>query len=171
MNRNRIAVSLVVLLASLAAAHTAHAQSGAQQSFDSIKALSGNWEGKTQMSDPVQVSFRLTAGGSAVMSEIVSHMNGKSEDMITMFNMDGDRLLLTHYCEAGNQPRMKATASADGKTVTFDFLDATNLSSADAPHMHRVVFSFIDGNHHTEEWHFAVGGKEMVETFDLQKKG
>ena len=170
MNRNRIAVSLVVLLAALAAAHTAHAQSGAQQSFDSIKALAGNWEGKTQMSDPVQVSFRLTAGGSAVMSEIVSHMNGKSEDMITMFNMDGDRLLLTHYCEAGNQPRMKASASADGKTVTFDFLDATNLATPDAPHMHRVVFSFIDGNHHTEEWHFAVGGKEMVETFDLQKK-
>ena len=166
MNRNRIAVSLVVLLASLAA----HAQSGAQQSFDSIKALAGNWEGKTQMSDPVQVSFRLTAGGSAVMSEIVSQMKGKPEDMITMFNMDGDRLLLTHYCAAGNQPRMKASASADGKTLTFDFLDATNLSSPDAPHMHRVVFSFIDGNHHTEEWHFAVGGKEMVETFDLQKK-
>ncbi len=167
MNRNRIPVSLVVLLASLAA----HAQSGAQQSFASIKALAGNWEGKTQMSDPVQVSFRLTAGGSAVMSEIVSQMKGKPEDMITMFNMDGDRLLLTHYCAAGNQPRMKASASADGKTLTFDFLDATNLSSPDAPHMHRVVFSFIDGNHHTEEWHFAVGGKEMVETFDLQKKG
>jgi hypothetical protein len=166
MNRSRVAVSLVVLLASLAA----QAQSGTQQSFDSIKALAGNWEGKTQMSEPVQVSFRLTAGGSAVMSEIISHMNGKPEDMITMFNMDGDRLLLTHYCAAGNQPRMKASASADGKTLTFDFVDATNLSGPDAPHMHRVVFSFIDGNHHTEEWHFAVGGKEMVETFDLQKK-
>lgn len=166
MNRNRIAVSLVVLLASLAT----HAQSAAQQSFDSIKALAGNWDGKTQMSDPVQVSFRVTAGGSAVLSEIVSPMNGKSEDMITMFNLDADRLLLTHYCAAGNQPRMKANASADGKTVTFDFIDATNLPSPDAPHMHRVVFSFIDGNHHTEEWHFAVGGKEMVETFDLQKK-
>jgi hypothetical protein len=166
MNRNRIAVSLVVLLAAVAA----QAQSGSQQSFDSIKALAGNWEGKTQMSDPVQVSFRVTAGGSAVMSEIVSHMNGKSEDMITMFNMDGDRLLLTHYCEAGNQPRMKASTSPDGKTLTFDFLDATNLASPDAPHMHRVVFNFIDANHHTEQWHFAVAGKEMVETFDLQKK-
>lgn len=166
MNRNRIAVSLVVLLAAAAA----QGQSGSQQSFASIKALAGNWEGKTQMSDPVQVSFRLTAGGSAVMSEIVSQMNGKSEDMITMFNMDGDRLLLTHYCEAGNQPRMKASASSDGKTLTFDFVDATNLASPDAPHMHRVVFSFIDASHHTEEWHFAVGGKEMVETFDLQKK-
>ena len=167
MNGNRLAVSLVVLLAAVAA----QAQSGTQQSFDSIKALSGSWEGKTQMSDPVQVSFRLTAGGSAVMSEIVSTMNGKAEDMITMFNMDGDRLLLTHYCEAGNQPRMKASSSPDGKTVTFDFIDATNLASPDAPHMRRVVFNFIDASHHTEEWHFAVGGKEIVETFALQKKG
>jgi len=167
MNRNRIAASLVVLLASLAA----HAQSGSQQSFGSIKGLTGNWEGKTQMGDPVQVSYRVTGGGSAVMSEIVSQMNGKSEDMISMFHMDGDRLLLTHYCEAGNQPRMKASASADGKTITFDFVDATNLSSTDAPHMHRVVFNFIDANHHTEEWHFVAGDKEMVERFDLQKKG
>jgi hypothetical protein len=166
MNRNRIAVSLVVLLAALAA----QAQSGSQQSFGSIKALTGNWEGKTQMGDPVQVSYRVTGGGSAVLGEIVSQMNGKSEDMISMFHMDGDRLLLTHYCAAGNQPRMKATASADGKTITFDFVDATNLSSSDAPHMHRVVFNFVDSNHHTEEWHFLAGGKEMVETFTLEKK-
>ena len=123
------------------------------------------------MTDPVQVSFRITAGGSAVMSEIVSHMDGKSDDMITMFNMDGDRLLLTHYCEAGNQPRMKASVSPDGKTLTFDFVDATNLTSAQPGHMQRVVFNLIDANHHTEEWHFATGnGKEMVRTFDLQKK-
>jgi hypothetical protein len=167
MNRNRVAISLVVLLAAVAA----QAQSSAQQSFDSIKALAGTWEGKTQKSEPVEVSFRVTAAGSAVMSEIVSHMNDRSEDMITMFNMDGKRLLLTHYCAAGNQPRMKATASPDGKIITFDFLDATNLASPDAPHMKQVVFNLIDATHHTEEWHFATGtGKDMVETFDLQKK-
>jgi hypothetical protein len=167
MNRSGIAVSLVVLLMALAA----HAQSSSQKSYDSIKALAGNWEGKTQMGGEVSVSYRLTGGGSAIMSEIVSTMNGKSEDMITMFNLDGDRLLLTHYCAAGNQPRMKASASPDGKTVTFDFIDATNLKSANDPHMYRVIFNFIDPNHHTEEWHFQLPGKEMVETFDLQRKG
>ena len=48
--------------------------------------------------------------------------------MITMFHMDGSRLLMTHYRGAGNQPRMTGTLSPDGKSVTFDFLDATNLS-------------------------------------------
>jgi len=167
MNRSGIAISLVVLLTSLAA----YAQSSSTRSFDSIKALAGNWEGKTKMGDTVNVSYRLTGGGSAMMSETVSTMNGKSEDMITMFNLDGDRLLLTHYCAAGNQPRMKASTSSDGKTVTFDFIDATNLKSSHDPHMYRVVFNFIDANHHTEEWHFQLPGKEMVETFDLQRKG
>jgi hypothetical protein len=92
------------------------------------------------------------------------------EDMISMFHLDGDRLLMTHYCGTGNQPRMKASTSPDGKTVTFDFLDATNLASADAGHMHRMVLNMIDADHHTETWSYLDHGKEMNETFDLQRK-
>jgi hypothetical protein len=146
------------------------AQSAGQKSFDAVKSLAGNWHGKTSMGGPVQVSYKDTAGGSAVMAEIKSEMHGKSEDMISMFHMDGDRLLLTHYCAAGNQPRMQATVSSDGKTISFDFLDATNLASPDDGHMQRVVFTFTDANHHSEEWHFMNHGKEMVERFDLQRK-
>jgi hypothetical protein len=61
--------------------------------------------------------------------------------------------------------------SPDGRTITFTFLDATNLSSPDAGHMHRVVFTFVDANHHTEDWQFLDHGKEMIAHFDLQKKG
>jgi hypothetical protein len=105
------------------------------------------------------------------MAEILSDdPKGKSEDMISMIHMDGDRVLLTHYCAAGNQPRMLASISPDGKTLTFKFLDATNLASLDQGHMDHVVFNFIDANHHTEEWHFLAGGKEMVERFVLEKK-
>ncbi len=166
MNRSGIAISLVVLLSALAA----YAQSSSRQSFDSVKALAGTWEGKNQMGDSVQVSYKLTAGDSAVMSDIQTSKPGHDFDMITMFNMDGDRLLMTHYCSAGNQPRMQASASPDGKTITFDFVDATNLTASQPGHMQRVIFTFVDANHHIEEWHFAAPGKEIVERFDLQKK-
>ena len=99
----------------------------------------------------------------------MSEIQGE-EDMITMFHLDGDRLLLTHYCGAGNQPRMKATASPDGKTITFDFVDATNLASPQIGHMHRVIFSFPDADHHTEEWIFLQDGKEARERFELQRQ-
>ena len=141
------------------------AQSSAQQTFDRLKTLNGMWEGKNPEGRDVKISYRTTSGGSAMMSEILAE-----EDMISMFHLDGDRLLMTHYCGAGNQPRMKASASPDGKTVTFDFLDATNLSSPDAAHMHRMVLTMIDANHHTEEWTFLDHGKEMKEKFDLQRK-
>jgi hypothetical protein len=165
MKKHSIAISAVVCLAALAAA----AQSASKNSFDLMKSLTGNWEGKSNMGE-VKVSYRLTAGGSALMSEIQGEVAGKSDDMISMIHMDGNRLLLTHYCEAGNQPRMQATASPDGKTITFDFLDATNLTGSQPGHMQRVIFTFIDENHHIEEWHFAAPGKEMVQKFDLQKK-
>jgi hypothetical protein len=166
MKRNYLVIPCFVVLALAAAA----AQSAGQKSFITMKSLAGNWEGKDSMGKPVQVSYKTTAGGSAVVAEIESHMQDKSEDMISMIHMDGDRLLLTHYCAAGNQPRMQGSISPDGKSITFDFVDATNLASPETGHMQRVVFTFTDATHHSEEWHFKLPGKEMVQRFDLAKK-
>lgn len=164
MKKNVISVSILLTIATLSVSQSN------QKSFDLMKSLAGNWGGKSNMGD-VKVSYRLTAGGSALMSEIQGQVAGKTDDMISMIHMDGSRLLLTHYCEAGNQPRMQATLSSDGKTLTFDFVDGTNITSSQPGHMQRVIFTFIDENHHIEEWHFAAPGKEMVEKFDLQRKG
>lgn len=167
MKRTNLAVFTVLILAALSAA----AQSAGQKSYEAMKSLTGQWEGKDQMGDAVGVSYRMTGGGSALMGEISTSKPGHSEDMISMIHMDGDRLLLTHYCMAGNQPRMQATISPDGKSITFDFVDGTNITSAQPGHMQRVIFTFTDATHHTEEWHFAMPGKEMVEKFELEKKG
>jgi len=160
------AISFAMLLTALAAV----AEPNSQKSFDMLKTLSGTWEGKNVQGQPVQISYRMTAGGSALMSEILATEMNMQEDMISMFHMDGDRLLLTHYCAAGNQPRMVASLSPDGKSVIFDFLDATNLVAPHTGHMHRVVFNFVDTNHHTEQWRFIQDGKEFVEMFDLTRK-
>jgi hypothetical protein len=162
MKTIRIALSLLLLNAI-----AAFAQSPAQLSFNRLKVLTGEWEGKTSQGKPVTVSFRDTAGGSALMSEIHGM---DAENMISMFHLDGpNRLLMTHYCGVGNQPRMAATSSPDGKTITFDFLDATNLSTPDTGHMQRVVVTILDPNHHTEDWTFQAPGKEMKQFFDLKR--
>ena len=154
----------VVLIALIA---TAAMASDTQKSFDTLKTLAGSWAGKGSQGQPIQVSYRVTAGGSALMSEIT----GEHEDMVTMFHPDGTRLLMTHYCGAGNQPRMVGTASPDGKTITFNFLDATNLAAAQSGHMGRLVVTLVDANHHTEDWEFMGNdGKQMHEVFDLQRK-
>lgn len=155
---------MIVCLMALLAGSALFAESGSQKSFEKMKSLIGTWEGKASNGKTVRVLYRLTANGSALMSEIESEDN-----MITMFHMDGDRLLMTHYCGAGNQPRMKAISSPEGNSITFDFLDATNLASPQAGHMHRAIFTILDPNHHTEEWVWKEEGKEMVERFELQK--
>ncbi len=158
----RYAVAITVVLCTSCAL----AESSAQKTFDTLKALEGTWEGKNSQGQALKVSFRTTAGGSALLSEI--HGMG-AENMVSMIHLDGDRLLMTHYCGAGNQPRMKATLAPDGKSVAFDFVDATNLASPDAGHMRHVVFAMPDAEHHTEEWTFLDHGKEMKELFTLQR--
>ena len=163
MKALRIGVCILMMLSTAAV----FAESDAQKSFNQLKSLTGSWEGKNSRGEPVQVSYRVTAGGSALMSEITA----KGENMISMIHFDGaNRLLLTHYCGAGNQPRMQASASLDGKTIIFNFLDATNLDSPQSGHMDHVAIVVLDPNHHTEEWTFTDHGKEMKEVFDLTRK-
>jgi len=152
----------------------------AKQSFDTMKTLAGVWLGPVkveppmpEMDDkPLRVSMRVTSRGNALvheMNEDKPQVDPTSYDHpVTMFYLDGDRLLLTHYCDAGNRPRMAARVSPDGKTVEFDFIDVAG--STEPGHMNHAVFTIIDSNHHTEDWTYLMpGDKPMHAHFDLQR--
>jgi hypothetical protein len=166
--KSRIALSVVfVLIAATAfAADTTTTHSDAQKSFDTLKTLAGSWEGRVTTvppspdidGKPVQASLRVTSMGNAIMHEMTGA--GRPDDPITMLYLDGDRLLLTHYCDAGNRPRMVARTSADGKTVEFDFLDVAG--GTQYGHMHHAVFTVIDANHHTEDWTYMEPGDKPM---------
>ena len=167
MKSLRIALPLLLSFAATAAL----AQTSAQKSFDQLKSLAGSWEGKDSKGQPLSVSFRNTARGSTLMSEI--QKKGHDEvmiNMISMIHLDGpNRLLLTHYCIDATQTRMAATTSPDGKTITFDFFDDTN-TTPDSTNTRRLIFTIVDANHHTEDWTFFAGrGKETKDFFDLHR--
>jgi len=163
---------LPVVLLSLSA--VTFAQSDAQKSFDKLKTLAGSWEGRVttlpvqpDINDkPMQAVLRVTSMGNAMMHEMKGA--GRPDDPITMLYLDEDRLLLTHYCDAGNRPRMTGKMSPDGKTVEFDFLDVAG--STQYGHMHHAVFTFLDADHHTEDWTYMQPGDKPVRAhFDLQR--
>ena len=164
--KSRIALSVLFVLvaASAFAADTNTTPSDAQKSFDKLKALAGTWEG-TFEGHRLDVTLRVTSMGNALMHE----MKGSGpEDPITMFNLDADRLLLTHYCDAGNRPRMVGKISPDGKTLEFEFLDLSG--STEPGHMQHVTFTFIDADHHIEKWQFAMAdGKTMGGVLELKR--
>ena len=150
-------------------------KSEAQKSFEKLKTLAGNWEGPVTVQPPVpemsngkpmQVSLRVTSMGHLLMHEMKSE--GRPDDPITTIYLEGDKLLLRHYCDAGNRPRMVAKTSPDGKTVQFDFVDISG--NTQYGHMRRAVFTTIDENHHTEDWTFMLPGDKPIQAhFDLKR--
>ena len=164
------AKTLIVPFAFVLCAWPCLGQPSIKESFEALKGLAGEWRGKDTLGHQAEIRFRVTSGGTALFSELVEpnhQAQSLEDDMITMIHLDGDRLLLTHYCGAGNQPRMKGIASRDGKTITFDFVDATNLTSPRTGHMQRVVIKFLSPDHHTEEWTFVENGQESKNLFDI----
>src|SRR5712691_5130443 len=149
MKSLRFMLSVVLMsLTTVAFAQSDAQKSDAQKSFDKLKTLAGSWEGHLttvpQQAEIegklMQVSLRVTSMGNALVHEMTGA--GRPDDPITMLYLDGDRLLLTHYCDAGNRPRMVGKMTTDGKTVEFDFLDvAGNLQYG---HMRHAVFIFFD---------------------------
>jgi hypothetical protein len=158
----RVVAALLLMFAAL----SSWAQSDAQKALDRFKSMVGTWTGKSAQGQSSEVTYRLMAGGTSVMAESV--MGG--EAMTSLFYLDGDRLLMTHFCPSNNQPRMQATISPDGKTVSFDFLDATNLAAPKAGHMHRAVYLFTDPEHYSEDWTWKKEGKDAHFQFELQRK-
>jgi len=170
MKSHRLTISLILLFVSAAA----FAQTDAQKSFDKLKTLSGSWQGRVTTVPPhpdmegklAQISLRTTSMGNALMHEATAE--GRPDDPISILYLDGDRLLLTHYCDAGNRPRMTGAMSPDGKKVEFDFLDVAG--STQHGHMHHAVFTLIDADHHIEDWTYMEPGDKPIHAhFDLQR--
>ena len=161
-------VACVVATLCLVAVPT-QAQSKAQAGFDRLKTLVGEWEGIAGKGETAAVSYRLVSNGSALEETL---RVGKDETMITMYHLDGDRLMVTHYCAAGNQPRMVATPDpGNPNVIAFNFLDATNLSSPDAGHMRSLVVTLVDKDHFTQRWTWREKGKEdKWDLFKLSRK-
>jgi hypothetical protein len=127
--------------------------------FSRLKSLVGEWEADTQMGK-AHVTYELIAGGTALVER---ERGEKMPEMMTVYHLDGKRLILTHYCMAGNQPRMQAQSfdPATGE-LQFRFLDATNLTSPDAGHMHNVTLHIVDDRHLATEWQFYENGQPKM---------
>lgn len=158
----------VLMMALASVAMVGMAASKAQPEFDRMKSLAGDWQGKASDGRMVHVSYQVVSAGSAVMESI---KEPSESQMITMYYLDGDSLMMTHFCSANNQPRMRAEASG-GPTdhIEFTFVDVTNLSSPEAGHMHAHAITWKDSSHIRQQWTWIEGGKERVETFELQRR-
>jgi len=134
------------------------------------------------MTAPVVLSVVLAGFGQAVADPQTAKVQSASgfdrlkslvhggTDMVTIYCPDGDRMMMTHYCADNNQPRMRAEpVQGDVKEMAFSFVDATNLEGPSDGHMHRLVLSFQDSGHFTQEWTYRQGDKDEREVFRFER--
>lgn len=164
-------ISAVVCAAVLNPAPLPAAQnSQAKQAFDKLKTLVGKWEGtmgEGNDSMPATVEFKLTGGGTALVETLGP---GSPFEMVSIYHMDGDNLVMTHYCGAGNQPSMKLKPTKDPNVLFFDFTHGSNMKPNDM-HMHSLTYTFDGADHVKASWVSYMDGKPGEKAnFDFHRK-
>lgn len=171
-----IGCALFVLIAAAGAAGAAEAPASAAEVFAQLKTLDGVWTGSAAgegaaagEAHATTHEFRTTAAGTVVM-EIMAP--GTDDEMINMYHLDGEDLLVTHYCAGGNQPLMKLDRSklAEGR-VEFDFAGGTNLDPSRDGHIHSGAFTELGTDHIRSRWTSWYQGEEAgAMVFELERQ-
>ncbi len=123
-------MSLCVLLAGVMP-HSAHAN--AASAFDAFKQLQGTWS-ITSHEKPIATKMTYDVGSRG---SIVTEQFGKE---LSVFAVDGSSLIMTHYCNAGNQPRLRLKAGTPPDVFDFVMFDITGLDTPNGRHVQEVVY-------------------------------
>ena len=160
--------ALLLATCGLAVPRAANEKSAGVQVFDQLKALVGEWEGKNE-SGPVKITYTLVSGGSALMERM---QPAHEQEMITMYTADGDRILVTHYCSAGNQPSMRTeTLKGAGNKYSFSLVNVSGLKTPEEGHMVGLILTLVDKDHLTQEWKYLNNkGKTSAEMFEFRRR-
>lgn len=118
-------------------------QISASEAFAELKELVGNWEGKTEKGRVIKVSYHLTAADTVLVE---TWTLGPDRESLTLYHMDHENLLATHYCPAGNQPRLRLRMPTTASLLTFEFIGATNLLKSGISHQHQFEIEPLQKN-------------------------
>jgi len=147
----------------------------AAAALEQLRGLAGQWEGSFEWTGArtaagkMNATYSETGNGSAVVESLT--VDGVPS-MTSVYHLDGADLRMTHYCAAQNQPRLRARQIDIAKGILdFEFVDATNLRSPDAPHVYGLEMRLLSADHITLAFLFEGGGKRSKEFIDLKRVG
>ena len=136
--------------------------------LDRFKALEGDWSGKFADGKEINVTYTTFSGGNAVM-ETFRLPDGT--DMRSIYHLNGDKLMMTHYCESGNQPRLQSRPLTESKDITLNFLDITNVGDPKmSSYLYRVAFHLDNQNQISQDITWLIQGKESTNKLTLVRK-
>lgn len=146
----------------------ANAQSTSSSGFDRLKTLVGEWQATSPRGEIFTSTIRPVSNGTAVEE---TFQNSEDNQMVTLYTPNRDRLLVTHFCSAGNQPRMETAPVKPGQNeFVFSLVGISNLKNPATGHMQSLTLRIIDNDHFTEQWTWRENGKDKTETFQFTRK-
>ncbi|MBL8757754.1 MAG: hypothetical protein JNK35_04900 [Phycisphaerae bacterium] len=136
--------------------------------LDKLKPLAGTWEMTADGKKQVAIVSKVTSAGSVYCETMFP---GSDHEMTNMFHMDGDDMVITHYCAMGNQPRMRCKGESAPGVFVFTFDQGTNVSKGQ-PYMGHLKLTIVDKDTIKHEWESLVDGKpgEHKVTLELSRK-
>ena len=135
--------------------------------FQTLKSLEGEWIRKDATGSTSETEFRVSSGGSTVRELMFP---GEAFEMTNMYALDGNSVVMTHYCASGNQPRMRAQG-VEGNRLAFAFEDVSDLKAKDETYMGEMTLVFVDGDHIEQHWRALRGSETDHESvFQLTRK-
>jgi len=139
----------------------------ARTAWAQLASLAGAWEG-TAGDGTGRVEYRVASGGTVVMETLFP---GTPHEMISMYHVDGDELVMTHYCAMGNQPRMRLDrAGSTASQLRFEFTGGTNLKPETDAHVHSGTIEIGADGRLRAAWDFWSDGKRAGSNrFDLAR--
>jgi hypothetical protein len=140
--------------------------SSSAAAFKQLALLVGEWEA-IQDGVPIKETYTLTANGTAFMSETKP---ANSPPMITMFTVDGDHLIATHYCVARNQTVTGVPGDLEKNGVTFSLARVTGKKTPDDWHNTGLTMTLDDQDHMTQRWTYLYKGKTGTSVFHYVRK-
>lgn len=169
MKRALLCMSLCVAGAMFLGTTLAQAQkSKSTVAFERLSSLVGEWKGIQDGID-ITLTYTLTANGSALMEEF---RPAQGAVMMTIFSVDGDHLIATHYCAAGNQPHMATPKITDpqNKALAFSLVRVTGMATPEDWHNTGLEVQLEDKDHLTQTWTYLYKGKAGTTVFHFTRK-
>lgn len=137
-----------------------------KSAFAELKKLAGTWEMKSPDGDTMKVIYKVSGAGNTLVE---TQFPGDPHEMISIYHLDGNRLLMTHYCAAGNQPTMVYKPGKDAKVMLFDFLRGSNMKPTDM-HIHTAKIMLLGKDQIQSDWTGWVDNKKGPTTsFKLKR--
>jgi hypothetical protein len=148
-----VLVAVVLSQSGLVQAQTITGSSG----LEALKTLAGSWSGSTYKhkdervwgeSDAL-VTYTITGRGSAVVETLFP---GTNQEMTTVYHDDPQgNLVMTHYCNAGNQPKMELVSFADNQ-LHFKLAPDADIDVEHEHHAHELIIGIGEDGSLQHDW-------------------